>query len=258
MEYRGKQIKVNRSSLGHGQRHFFEGGSSLFDRVALALCERQFFPKKELFESYLFAKRAQRLLKSLPCTEPWVIQDIASGHGLTGLFLAAHCSSRRLAEVWCVDPCVPKRADEVMEVFAQIAPAAAARVRRIQAPLGAWIIRVQAEPELAKRNYVWTGCHACGELSDATLEMAISRTEPFALMPCCPYRRWKGAWPKGFVRFPRADFSEMPDLGAAVDMARAGRAQSAGYRVRVRHIDAEITPHNRVILGVPNEVEYDD
>ena len=40
------------------------------------------------------------------------------------------------------------------------------------------------------------------------------------------------------------------DLGLAVDAVRAMRLRQAGYRVYLRTIPEEITPKNRLLIGV--------
>ncbi|MCB9639836.1 MAG: hypothetical protein H6728_13655 [Myxococcales bacterium] len=255
MLYRGYDVRVTRQPLGDGQRRFFEGSESFSDRLALRLCDRHYFPKKEFFEALYFSRYAQRRLKRLDKEQPWVALDIACGHGLIGMLLAAYVRADRLGEVWLIDPFVPERSGELEEIFAEMSPHSAARVKRIPMRLGAWIDRVQDEPDLTERRFFWMGCHACGELSDAIMAIAIARREPFLVMPCCPNRRWKGTWPRDLSRPVEADLSSLPDLGTAMDLTRLGRAQAAGYRTFLRTIDAEISPHNRILYGEPAEWE---
>lgn len=254
MFYRGHTIQMNRNPLGDGQRRFFEGSDGFADRLAMRLCERHYFPKKEFFESLYFSRYAQRRLKRLDKDRPWVALDIACGHGLTGMLLAAYVRADRLASVHLIDPHTPTRSDELTTIFAEMSPQAAARVSRIPMRLGAWIERIQDEPVLREQRFFWMGCHACGELTDAIIAVAMQRREPFLVMPCCPNRRWKGTWPRHLSRPVVADLSALPDLGMAMDLTRLGRAQSADYRTMMRFIDVEITPHNRVLYGEPIEL----
>jgi len=254
MLYRGQMIQMNRNPLGDGQRRFFEGSDGFADRLALRLCERHYFPKKEFFESLYFSRFAQRRIKRLDKERPWVALDIACGHGLTGMLLAAYVRADRLAAVYLIDPYTPTRSEELTAIFAEMSPQASSRVMRIPTRLGAWIERVQEDPVLDGQRFFWMGCHACGELTDAIIAVAIRRREPFLVMPCCPNRRWKGTWPRDLFRPVRADLSALPDLGMAMDLTRLGRAQSADYRTMMRLIDVEITPHNRVLYGEPIEL----
>lgn len=251
--YRERELRLNRQPLGLGQRHFFAEGDTLLDRVGLALCDLNYFPKKELFEAQAFARKAQRLLQRLPKEEPWTVLDVGGGHGLMSLFLASYVKPHRLAEAWIIDPLLPERAHELFACFAQLVPPAHARVKRIQARFAHWCARLTEDADLARRRYVWLGCHACGELADAVLAMALWRREPFVLMPCCPNRRLRGSWPKARPRPPEVDLSSHPDVASALDMVRMGRAQANGFRVLYRTIDPRITPHHRVLVGQPQD-----
>lgn len=255
MLYRGKEILVNRGTLGAGQKHFFEGSDALFDRLGRGLCDLRFFCKKELFESQAFVKRAKRLLDRLPKSRPWIALDIACGHGLTGLLLAAYVHADRLREVWLLEPKTPPRSGELYSLFTSLTQTVESRVHRIPAFLGPWCDALSLDPGASSKSFVWLGCHACGDLSDAILSMAILRREPFLVMPCCPNRCWQKTWPKAAQKPPKAELSALPDLALAIDLMRLGRAQTAGYRVSMGFIDPEISPHNRVLVGLPTELE---
>jgi 8-oxo-dGTP pyrophosphatase MutT (NUDIX family)/antitoxin component of RelBE/YafQ-DinJ toxin-antitoxin module len=89
-------------------------------------------------------------------------------------------------------------------------------------------------------------CHACQHLSDEILEIACSKYGvAAAVMPCCQ-RDTKGSWK-----------STSKNLGLSIatvmDLLLAGKAMSWSlpYDVRMKTIDAKITPQNRVILCRP-------
>jgi hypothetical protein len=44
-------------------------------------------------------------------------------------------------------------------------------------------------------------------------------------------------------------------LGVAMDFALVGRINAAGFRAKLVTIDASITPHNRLVLGLPPTAE---
>ena len=83
--------------------------------------------------------------------------------------------------------------------------------------------------------------HACGALSDLVLGRAISARAPVALLPCChDARTCDTGGLLGFLPLP-----------LAVDATRVARLRAAAYDVVTQTIPAEITPHNRLIMGLP-------
>ena len=83
--------------------------------------------------------------------------------------------------------------------------------------------------------------HACGALSDVVLERAIDARAHVALLPCChDASTCDTGGLLGFLPLP-----------LAVDATRVARLRAAGYDVVTQTIPAEITPHNRLILGLP-------
>jgi hypothetical protein len=252
MLHRGKDIKLTRLALGDGQRHFFEGGTSLFDRFALALCDLRYFSKKEYFESFHFSRRVQRLVAQYPTGNPFTVVDVGAGHGLTGLFLVAYSNAKRVKDVILLDPFVPTRAHELFALFAEHVPHVKHRVQRVVCTFSEWVEAMESDPERANQRYLWTACHGCGQLSDAVLAVALRRREPFVLMPCCPNRRLDH-WPRGYEPLPDVAIDSSTDIGIALDMMRAGQARAAQYRMLIRTIDEEITPFNRVLIGRPSE-----
>ncbi|HAA55962.1 MAG TPA: hypothetical protein DCE42_14455 [Myxococcales bacterium] len=150
-----------------------------------------------------------------------------------------------------IDPLVPARGEELFQAFTSIVPKVKERVVRKHRYFAEWVEDLLQDEVLRERKYIWLGCHACGELSDAILEMALSRREPFVLMPCCPNRRLSRSWPKHIERVLPADVEPFGDVGVALEMMRLGRAQAAQYRVLYREIEREITPHHRLLIGQP-------
>ena len=84
--------------------------------------------------------------------------------------------------------------------------------------------------------------HGCGRLTDTVLNMAIAARSPVAVLPCCQSLRLCDtggleAWMEGRL---------------AIDAIRAIRLRTAGYTIRAQTIPAEITPQNRLLIGLPN------
>jgi hypothetical protein len=97
-----------------------------------------------------------------------------------------------------------------------------------------------AEPEIGAGELV-VSIHACGALSDVVLTRAIEARAHLALLPCChDARTCDDGGLQGFLPLP-----------LAVDATRVARLRAAGYDVVTQTIPEEITPHNRLILGLP-------
>ena len=103
-------------------------------------------------------------------------------------------------------------------------------------PLGASLENVRCET-----GDLLVSSHACGRLTDEVLDRAVRVGAPVAVLPCChdlsacetgPLRGWL-------------------DGPLAIDVMRALRLEARGYRVRTQTIPGDITPKNRLIIGVP-------
>jgi hypothetical protein len=111
------------------------------------------------------------------------------------------------------------------------------RVRLIQAKL-------EAIP-LERRDLV-VSVHACGGLTDLILERAMSVGARVAVLPCCH-------------DLHKADLGGLQgwmDGPLAMDVMRAERLRSGGYRVMTQHIPDNITPKNRLLLAEPDETAH--
>ena len=83
--------------------------------------------------------------------------------------------------------------------------------------------------------------HACGVLTDRTLDLAIASRAQVAVLPCC----------HDLSRSDTGDLVGWLDGPLAVDATRAFRLRAAGYRVFTQTIPAAITPQNRLLLARP-------
>jgi hypothetical protein len=110
---------------------------------------------------------------------------------------------------------------------------------------------------------VFASVHACGDLSDAILALAVEARAPVALVPCChrglgSARRLAKRLDDAMLR-TRTDGDALAACGeeekgnvspsVAVDVARLETLRRAGYAVSAATLPREITPQNRVILG---------
>jgi len=218
-----KQIsraRLNRRSLPHFP------GETLFDRLARAVCEAECLPRKELFEAWETARRVRRHLRG------GRVIDLAAGHGLLAwtLLLLDDTSPSAL----CVDPHRPLSAGRLAKVLEEKWPRLAGRVEYQE-------VALEQVPILPGDLVV--SAHACGALTDTVLDRAIAARAAVAVLPCCHFLREN-------VQHPLAAWLE-PAL--AQDVERALRLKAAGYVLHATTIPGEITPRNRLLIGVPAE-----
>ncbi len=203
-------------------------GRTLFARVARAVCEADCLPRKELFESWEVARRVRRRVRGRRVVE------LAAGHGLVAhlLLLLDDTSPRALA----VDARAIPSAERLARVLTSHWPRLAGRVERRTGDVD--------NVDIAAGDLV-VSVHACGALSDAVLERAITVRAPVALLPCC----------HDAVTCDTGGLLGFLSIPLAIDATRVARLRAAGYDVVTQTIPAEITPHNRLILAMPRDAE---
>lgn len=199
-------------------------GDSLFERVARAVCRAGCLPRKELYEAWEVARRVRRRFRG------GRVVDLACGHGLLAqlLLLLDDSSEQALA----VDRSIPQSAEKLAGVLAQDWPRLIGRINFMTADL--------TTLELQPGDLV-VSVHACGNLTDLVLERAAAARARVAVLPCC--HRLDGADLGGLEGWL--------DGPLALDVTRAARLRSQGYRVWTQTIPADITPQNRLLLGEP-------
>jgi hypothetical protein len=215
-EVAGSKSRLSASTL----RHF--ASERMADRLARALGEVGGFPIKELVESFEFFERVRSSLR-VP-----VVADLMCGHGLVGALFAVF--EPKVEQVLLVDHRRPSNHDALLEGLGRVASWAPSRLRYLEGTLEV----CAAEPIGAV-----VAVHACGQRTDACLDLALERGAQVAVMPCCygPPREASPALMAGLG----------PEL--ATDVARTYRLEKAGYRVRWRAIPPEITPMGRILLA---------
>lgn len=213
----------SRSLLTHRDLGRF-AGETLFARVARAVCEAECLPRKELFESWEVARRVRRRIRG------GRVVELAAGHALVAhLLLLLDASS---ASAVAIDAKRAPSGDTLATVLVSRWPKLEGRVERRVEDLAT--VAVAAEDLVVS-------VHACGALSDVVLDRAVRARARVALLPCCH----------------DADTCDTGDLlgflpiPLAVDATRVARLRAAGYDVVTQTIPAAITPHNRLILGMP-------
>ena len=82
--------------------------------------------------------------------------------------------------------------------------------------------------------------HACGALTDVVLDAAASARAIVAVLPCCHDLDQGGA----------GALTGWLDGAMAIDVRRATRLEAKGYQVRTQTIPSDITPKNRLLMGL--------
>lgn len=200
-------------------------GNALFARIARAVCAAGCLPRKELYEAWEMARRVRRRVRG------GRVVDWACGHGLLAHVMLILDASSPSAVAF--DTRLPKSADKLQYALVNAWPRLKDKVSLMEATQG---------PSL-KAGDVVVSCHACGGLTDEVLHRAASARAFVAVMPCC---HDVGSADDGGL----SGWLEGP---LAIDATRCARLRQAGYRVSTHKIRGEITPKNRLLLGVPDE-----
>ena len=130
----------------------------------------------------------------------------------------------------CVDARLPPSANKVASALVAEWPRLAGRVRLQEGDA--------RDVQLAPSDVV-VSAHACGALTDAILERAVAASASVAVLPCC----------HAHARSDTGSLEGWLDTALAIDVSRATRLASAGYRVHTQNIPASITPKRRLLLG---------
>jgi hypothetical protein len=197
-------------------------GTTLFHRVARAVCHAGCLPRKELYEAWETARRVRRLFRG------GRIVDLGAGHGLLAqiLLLLDDSSPAALA----VDKTVPPSSAKLHEELVMVWPRLAGRVTFVASAL---------EDVGIQPGDLVVSCHACGSLTDLVLERAASAGARVAVLPCC----------HNLASSDARDLGGWVDGPLGIDIARAVRLRQRGYRVWTQSIPAGITPKNRLLIG---------
>src|SRR5262249_21646935 len=132
----------------------------------------------------------------------------------------------------CVDRRKPPSAVRLETALVARWPRLAGRVRWEEEPLG----QVACDP-----GELVVSVHACGPLTDQVLDTALRARAPVAVLPCCHTE----------ARCDTGGLQRWMEVGLAVDSMRALRLRAAGYCVHLQKIPEDITPQNRLLIGVP-------
>lgn len=199
-------------------------GETLFERIARAACRAGCLPRKELYEAWEVARRVRRRFRG------GRVVDLACGHGLLAQILLLLDGSS--AEALAIDRRLPASATKLHQSLTESWPQLAGKVQFLEGEL--------QELALQPSDLV-VSVHACGGLTDRVLERAVAVRARVAVLPCC--HDLDGADLGGLEGWM--------DGPLALDVTRAARLRSQGYRVFTQQIPADITPQNRLLLAEP-------
>jgi hypothetical protein len=215
--------RASRKVLNEHHLARFEG-ETLFARLGRMLCRAECLPRKELYEAWEVARRVRRRFRG------GVVVDLAAGHGLLAwLLLLLDDSSPRAI---CVDRRRPPSAVKLAAAMEAWRPRLAGRVSYIEDS-------VESAP--VDRASLVVSVHACGPLTDAVLDRALTARCRVAVLPCC----------HSLERCDTGDLLGWLDGPVAIDVARVARVRAAGFRVFTQTIPEDITPMNRLLLADP-------
>jgi hypothetical protein len=213
--------KSSKNRLTPRQASLFPG-SSLFDKIARAVCRAGTLPRKELHEAWEMAKRVRRSYRG------GRVLDLACGHGLLAHIMLILDDSSKTAVA--VDRKIPLNAEKLSRELTASWPRLENRI--IYREMSVRDINILAGDMVVS-------AHACGSLTDLIIDRAVEQHARIAVLPCC----------HDLKESSTGDLGGWMDKTLAVDTVRAMRLKSKGYRIKTRKIPGDITPKNRLLMG---------
>eukprot|EP00438_Fugacium_kawagutii_P010222 Skav234254 [mRNA] locus=scaffold1464:683874:685073:- [translate_table: standard] len=109
-----------------------------------------------------------------------------------------------------------------------------------------WLSRLLDKEEVDPSEVMLVACHACSLLSDELIRECVRCQVEFAIMPCCHGEESR----KGMMMLNTAKNLDL-EHGLLIDIARLGVIEeSPGYKASMKRIDEDITPQNRILIGL--------
>ena len=213
--------RSSKNRLTPQQQELFPG-SSLFHKIARAVCRAGTLPRKELHEAWEMARRIRRKYRG------GRVLDLACGHGLLAHIMLILDDSSKTAVA--VDRALPFNAGRLSGKLIESWPRLEDRIIYKEMD----IQEITAFPD-----DIIVSAHACGSLTDLIIDKAIESHARVAVLPCC----------HNVKESPSAGLEGWMDKTLAVDTARAVRLRSNGYQIVTRKIPESITPKNRLLMG---------
>ena len=213
--------KSSKNRLTPQQQELFSG-SSLFDKIARAVCRAGTLSRKELHEGWEMAKRVRRRYRG------GRILDLACGHGLLAHIMLILDDSSKIGIA--VDKEIPLNAKKLSSSLIESWPRLKNRIIYKE---------VSVEEITIRSDDIVVSAHACGSLTDLIIDKAIEQHARVAVLPCChDLKKSSTNGLEGWL-----------DKTLAVDTLRAVRLRSKGYRIVTQKIPNDITPKNRLLMG---------
>jgi len=183
------------------------------------------------------------------------VQDLCSGHGLTGLLFAA-CNPPRnrgqqsatpLVKATMIDRFEPQSHKILRDCITEVCPWIGGdnMVQFVPSTLEEFLKQQQSDDvkksSRSNGESIVISTHACGSLTDFVVDYAVqSHAAAVAVMPCCYTGTDKGA-PYGIRR--------ALGVSMAADIRRSFFLQDHDYHVDFATIPKTITPMNRIIVA---------
>ncbi len=221
--YAGSKTRIGRASLP------LFPSETLSDRFIRELARERALPIKEIVEAFEFFAVVRKYVRTR------VVVDLCAGHGLAGLLWLM--LQRETEQVVLCDRRKPANFEAVLRAAERVAPWVRERMRYLETSLA------KARPGLEPASGV-IGVHSCGSLTETCLDIAAELRGPVAVLPCCRDHSSSGA-PTALRRALGED--------VAYDVHRTYAMEARGYRMLWREIPVEITPMNRVLIGLPRK-----
>lgn len=167
-----------RTRLKMNHKHLFKSKRSLLDDLGLLVCDAGVVHGKEFLETCA-AATAIHNFKSFDDFPHTLLADLAAGHGLLGwslLILAKELGFQKRTVV-CADCRKPPSDENVLKAMRKnLVDTLRWSHTHLEAPLTTIVPSHQS---------LSVSVHACGTLSNASIEMAMRHEAPLALAPCC-------------------------------------------------------------------------
>jgi len=213
--------KSSRNRLSKQQVERYKG-TTLFDKIARAVCRADTLPRKELYEAWEMARRVRRRYRG------GRVLDLACGHGLLAHIMVILDDSSRMAIA--VDKKIPGSAVKLSSTLIDTWPRLKNRIIYEEKD----IQTIEVQP-----GDIVVSAHACGSLTDLVLEKAIEKQARVAVLPCC----------HNVKKSSTNQLDGWMEKTLAIDAVRAFKLKSSGYKIVTQKIPSDITPKNRLLMG---------